>query len=497
MCPIFTSSWQIKWRRSCLQSKLRHHAHPVNPVVKLPSGESRNITLPTQARQLQVIINMLFEFRTMLVIRCNGVTSNDIYGQNVLTADLILKKHVHGTLNDYDDDYDGDETATENNIYHILRRPKYAVMDTLSNIDDNGTLLPVLPYEMWAEIFGYLSHASLQQVKLVCKEWYEWAHAPALKRKSKLIIRKSNLNDIEDIMEHRKDFSDYLTYESVQVLDGIRGYFHCGEHEDDFEEHNLARLVKVFRHLGARILELTINNVLIFSLIQDYLPMLKVLDLYNMQDKKGWHAENIVDVNKLQNVESLWLPFDYCYACDQFLYATKTPFKCLKELTITMNEETLDGALRFLKAHAPSLRWLALSIDKSVHPLQDSTKWTETFKKFSELDTLYLDGFHHKEDLAQIILDTLYDIGSRPTTLEKQCGLYVSTGIVCTALFGGIALKVIVSLPNVRKRVYDVCVKLVNNSSWNSTSTIKKLTTRCNIRTIKAWKVFIKLTSIT
>lgn len=160
--------------------------------------------------------------------------------------------------------------------------------------------------------------------------------------------------------------------------------------------------------------------------------MLEVLDFSDVQEKKGWHAENIVDVNKLQNVESLRLPYDYCYAFDQFLYATKTPFKCLKEVSITIYEKTLDKALRFLKSHAPSLRSLELHIDYSVSPLQDGTKWIETFNKFSDLDALYLlQGFPDREDLAQIILSTLDDVGSRPRTLMMNCILHSTLMMNC------------------------------------------------------------------
>uniref|UniRef100_A0A1A9UV46 F-box domain-containing protein n=1 Tax=Glossina austeni TaxID=7395 RepID=A0A1A9UV46_GLOAU len=166
-----------------------------------------------------------------------------------------------------------------------------------------GNYNGITPYEMWRKIFGYLSHASLQQVKLVCKEWYELAHAPALKRKSMLVISKSNLNDIDEILERRKDFSDCLTYESVEVRNEARNHLLY-----DLEKDDLPRLVKVFRNLGARVLNLKVYNFLIFSLIQDHLPMLKELDLYGAKEKNGWHA--VVDVQENQ----MSLRFDLgCY----------------------------------------------------------------------------------------------------------------------------------------------------------------------------------------
>ncbi|KAI9583431.1 hypothetical protein GQX74_005179 [Glossina fuscipes] len=303
---------------------------------------------------------------------------------------------------------------------------KKDIMDTLSNIDNNGNSPPELLYEMWRKIFGYLSHANLQQVKLVCKDWNELAHAPELKRKSKLIIRKSNLRNIVDIMyKRRKYFFDCLTYESVEVriqpYDYLlhdsstyeslvllsEAYNSLVYEENHAEAYDLLLLLQVFSNLGARILKLKVYNNRIVSIIQDCLPTLKELDLSCAEEDK--RLQRRVDVNKFQNLESFFLPFyDHSVLHEEFLCAAETPFKRLKKLSIMLQEHTLDRSLSFLKAHAFSLRWLELGIGYWQCTSHDMMKLQEVFTKFSKLEALYIKAYNSRySDTVKFVLTNL------------------------------------------------------------------------------------------
>uniref|UniRef100_A0A1B0FI78 F-box domain-containing protein n=1 Tax=Glossina morsitans morsitans TaxID=37546 RepID=A0A1B0FI78_GLOMM len=139
------------------------------------------------------------------------------------------------------------------------------VTDTLSDANGGDKITELsLPNEMWLKIFSNLPHEDLLQVNLVCKNWCQLAREPALKRKSRLVITKDNLNDICEVME-RQD----IKYENVEIVEKWVG----------FSSENCKILSNIFTHLGSDIVELKLYNLSSLFVVNNLLPKLRKLHM--------------------------------------------------------------------------------------------------------------------------------------------------------------------------------------------------------------------------
>lgn len=241
----------------------------------------------------------------------------------------------------------------------------------MQNVRNDETNSPLaLPDEMWLQIFCNLSHADLLEVNLVCKHWSQLARAPALTRKSKLVIARENLQDICDFLEHN-DFK-FQTVEIVDGFDSANGIEH-------------ALLIKMFKYLRSDIVQLKLNRPLTLSVLNNPLPKLKELDLSNM-----CLSESVsVDLSKFSNLKSLLLPYGGEHHIKIQLSAplTEMPKIRLEKLHIdTYN----PNCLNLLTLNASSLRRLEINLGSLS--LTEQIHLREIFKKFAQLKVLRIGG---------------------------------------------------------------------------------------------------------
>uniref|UniRef100_A0A1A9ZM04 F-box domain-containing protein n=1 Tax=Glossina pallidipes TaxID=7398 RepID=A0A1A9ZM04_GLOPL len=155
------------------------------------------------------------------------------------------------------------ETCPTSSYVSAIKNREATVGSDKVNGGDKVTELS-LANEMWQKIFSNLPQGDLLQVNLVCKNWYQLTRAPALKRKSKLVITEHNLNDILEVMEHQD-----IKYENVEIV----------EKWDGFSSEDCKVLSNIFTHLGSDIVELKLYNLSSLCLVNNFLPKLRKLDL--------------------------------------------------------------------------------------------------------------------------------------------------------------------------------------------------------------------------
>ncbi|KAI9585126.1 hypothetical protein GQX74_000973 [Glossina fuscipes] len=239
----------------------------------------------------------------------------------------------------------------------------------IRNDETNAAL--ALPDEMWLQIFCNLSYADLSQVNLVCKHWSQLARAPALTRKSKLVIVRENLKDICDLLE-RKDFK----FQTVEIVDGFDSA-NCVEH---------ALLLKMFQYLRSDIVQLKLDRPSSLSVLNNPLTKLKELDLSNMR-----LAESLsIDLSKFSKLKSLLLPYGgECHLKIQLSSPlTEMPKIRLEKLRIA---SYYPNYLNLLTTNVSSLRTLEINL---VSPsLTEQIHLHEIFNKFTQLKVLRVGGF--------------------------------------------------------------------------------------------------------
>uniref|UniRef100_A0A1A9WXP6 F-box domain-containing protein n=1 Tax=Glossina brevipalpis TaxID=37001 RepID=A0A1A9WXP6_9MUSC len=265
--------------------------------------------------------------------------------------------------------------------------------DVMNNCGDNNTTLTRLPYEMWLQIFEYLSHGDLQQIKLVCKNWYHLAHASKLKQKSKLVITRENLEYICELMEYCD-----LKYESIEINDRI------DNESIEFDAKESEFLLKIFECLGSNIVHLKLCRTAKLSLVENLLPKLVGLDISEMSPD----TSRLVDLNKFSNLKSLRMPF-----CAGLPITTSSPLLSsliqtprirLERLSLAPGLSLYDS-LNLIATHSYSLRQLSFFVEwRSINSTLERYL-QETFKKFTLLETL---------DIA-----TVYDMKYKTIILES------------------------------------------------------------------------------
>uniref|UniRef100_A0A1A9WM12 F-box domain-containing protein n=1 Tax=Glossina brevipalpis TaxID=37001 RepID=A0A1A9WM12_9MUSC len=263
------------------------------------------------------------------------------------------------------------DLEAHNSIYApALEELSFNLNDLLGNLpcthgdDDDNTTALCLPNEIWIMIFKRLSHGDLLQVNLVCKEWCQLARTTVLKRTSTLVINKQNVNDIYHLMEDSS-----LNYEKVMIDDLL----------DEFTNVEQAVLLKIFKHLGSNIVELTVYRLSTLSAINDVLPKLKELYLGKVRSK-----ENVpVNFNKFSNLEGLLMPL-----YNQALLSSLNQMSRLRLEKLSLTLDCLhQGYFDLLSMCAQSLRWLQLSIPTKVNSTT-LIRLQETFTKVSQLERL-------------------------------------------------------------------------------------------------------------
>uniref|UniRef100_A0A1A9W144 F-box domain-containing protein n=1 Tax=Glossina brevipalpis TaxID=37001 RepID=A0A1A9W144_9MUSC len=284
-------------------------------------------------------------------------------------------------------------------------------MDTLLNVPKSNTLLPALPNEVLIKIFSYLSHTGIQQIKLVCKNWYHLTHVPELKYKSKLVITKENIQDIYDFMESHKFHLEYLIYACVEV------------NEYRLDSLDFQFLVKILRKLGAHILKLKLRHQSTLSSINDYLPNLKELNLSLLLPEIRMCLDNLVNFSKFQSVESLLMPSVRSHPLlYKLLCSANAPFTHLKKLSVSISDEGLP--VIFLETYASVLRWLKI---KGGNRYDEVGEWDsqslEVFTKYLQLEVLIItDSFFSGYNFLEIILTNLPQENRLKTIhLEERC----------------------------------------------------------------------------
>uniref|UniRef100_A0A1A9ZSL0 F-box domain-containing protein n=1 Tax=Glossina pallidipes TaxID=7398 RepID=A0A1A9ZSL0_GLOPL len=248
---------------------------------------------------------------------------------------------------------------------------------------------PCLPSEIWLKIFSNLSHKDLLHVSVVCKYWHQLTREPVLKRKSKLVLTKRNVKATCRVINYH-DFK----YEAVEVANK-KSKLSGADH---------ASLLTIFSHLASGIVKLTLCEASHLSVLNNFMPKLKRLDLLDMCSSKDV-PKHIVDFNKFPNLESLRLPMHY--AKDEVQSQLLSSFTTmagnrLKFLTINI-DRSFDGCLNALATHASSLIGLALSLSNINWTLQQHLK--EIFKKLTRLRFLEINKMNMEE--TKIILENL------------------------------------------------------------------------------------------
>ncbi|KAL9925416.1 uncharacterized protein ACN2A1_013027 isoform 1-T2 [Glossina fuscipes fuscipes] len=236
-------------------------------------------------------------------------------------------------------------------------------------------VMDILPNEIWLKIFRKMSHRNLLHVSVVCRHWCQLAHV-VLKRKSQLIITSENLKAICELLKRRD-----LKYGNVE----IRGWMT----DKSLELNNItpATLLKTFQYLGSDIVRLTIYQPSILSLLNNLLPKLSDLDLYDM----CFEERVSVDFSKFSNLKSLSAPSNKLATTQLLSNLTQTPTSTtiyLQKLSINISDSFADG-LKVIAMCASSLRWLTVG---SCGPLRLESQFNEIFKKLTQLKVLDLSG---------------------------------------------------------------------------------------------------------
>lgn len=253
-----------------------------------------------------------------------------------------------------------------------------------------------LPNELWLQIFSYLSHGDLLQVKLVCKDWRQLTSAAALNRKSVLVIGTQNLKDIYDYIEHEE-----LKYGSVLIDDSW----------GDFDYVDRVLLFQIFKHLGPNVVQLKLHDLSSLSILNNPLPKLEELDLYDLcsdtrADSYFEYFLPIFNCTKFPRLKTLLMP---CY------WPSEIQHHVLSDLTraptIRLERLNLEGYyfadnLNVIATHASSLRWLSLNYCMTEGDIIPQNRLKEIFGKCTRLEVL---DFRHvcSQQFTKIALESL------------------------------------------------------------------------------------------
>uniref|UniRef100_A0A1B0FHT4 F-box domain-containing protein n=1 Tax=Glossina morsitans morsitans TaxID=37546 RepID=A0A1B0FHT4_GLOMM len=270
-------------------------------------------------------------------------------------------------------------------------------LDTFPGVrHENNVTASQLPNELWLQIFSYLSHGDLLQVKLVCKDWRQLTSAAALNRKSVLVIGTQNLKDIYDYIEHEE-----LKYGSVLIDDSW----------GDFDYVDRVLLFQIFKQLGPNVVQLKLHDLSSLSILNNPLPKLEELDLYDLcsdtrADSYFEYFLPIFNCTKFPRLKSLLMP---CY------WPSEIQHHVLSDLTraptIRLERLNLEGYyfadnLNVIATHASSLRWLSLNYCMTEGDIIPQNRLKEIFSKCTRLEVL---DFRHvcSQQFTKIALESL------------------------------------------------------------------------------------------
>uniref|UniRef100_A0A1A9WYW6 F-box domain-containing protein n=1 Tax=Glossina brevipalpis TaxID=37001 RepID=A0A1A9WYW6_9MUSC len=239
----------------------------------------------------------------------------------------------------------------------------------MSNQYDNSSPLLYLPEEIWIQIFTYLSHGDLQQIKLVSTQWYLLSNAPKLKCKSKLVINYENASEISQFIKNQKrdeQFLRPLQYGNV-LMKQIFTY-----NIDDLDE-----ICKYLRP-HVRLLQLTgLYSLGNHFVKHGYFPELQELNLSSA------YVGAELDLRKFPKLKSLTL---YSSVASLLLVSLETCQR-LEKLVLFMDHD-FGSFLEVLDKYASSLRCLEIRSPSVLQALDDQ----EIFKKYIRLEALHIKG---------------------------------------------------------------------------------------------------------
>ncbi|XP_075148623.1 uncharacterized protein LOC142222380 [Haematobia irritans] len=273
---------------------------------------------------------------------------------------------------------------------HVLKGPKSKQiknMDTLMDLCDflEHSSEPVidyaspswndLPNELLIHIFKYLPHGDLQQIRMVCRRWYDLMQLPEFMDKTKVVVNKENIDILLDALHQDSELAQRLTYDTLEL------------HGLDLS----ADVSKILQHLGTKVQKLRLYKSPVFALLNDHLPELEeliVTHIPTVQSDNNFSL-NLGKFPKFKALDIACSNVTTYIKTHMILNLTREVSVKMEKLCIEVNRDHEDLLIYTLQCHAESLRHLEIILRST--PLMVA-KWKQVFVLLERLETLKITG---------------------------------------------------------------------------------------------------------